>query len=198
MRLAAVLHEPEAALAGEGSKGVQVGHAAVEVDGQYPDGLIGDAPPRVLRVHAREPVAIHEDRRRPGMQDSFDGRERGHRGNENLVAGRDADRLDRELDSGGALRDRDGVGDPDVLGEFPLEGLDLRPQDETPGIHDVEHRLLHLGSHRGSREGDHRRPPAAAPGNGKRKTENDSIISIFPFPFPVSRFPAFQAARTAA
>ena len=51
----------------------------------------------------------------------------GHR-----VAGADVEKLEAEMDRGGSTAEGRGVTDADLLGEFTLEGIDVRSQRSDP------------------------------------------------------------------
>ena len=66
-------------------------------------------------------IDIDEDRARAEVAHHFGGRGEGERRGDDLVAGPDAEREQREMQRAGAMRDRERVARADIGGEFLLE-----------------------------------------------------------------------------
>ena len=75
-------------------------------------------------------VDVHEHRRGPPAGDRPGRGEEGVRGRDHLVARPDPEGHQRDQQRVGARRDADAVGALAVGGDLPLQGLDLRAEDE--------------------------------------------------------------------
>jgi hypothetical protein len=82
-------------------------------------------------------VDVAEDGPRAGRRDRLGRRVEGERGNDDLVAGPDAEREQRQGDGVGPVRDADRVRHAEVAGPLLLERGDLRPEDEPPAVDDL-------------------------------------------------------------
>ena len=112
------------------------------------DGLGGDAAG--VRVH------VAEDRPRAGVHDRLGGRVEGERGADHLVAGRHAQRAQRDRQRVGAVAHADRVAHAEIGGELALERLELRPEDVAAGGGDLGQALddpLPVGLERGCEQG---------------------------------------------
>ena len=68
-------------------------------------------------------VAIHQDRRRPGVNDGVNGGAEGHRRRDHFVAGADSQRQQREMNCGRPAAYPGRIGCAFVAGELLLEAL---------------------------------------------------------------------------
>ena len=97
----------------------------------------------VLRVEVqRRRVDVGEDRRRADARDRLGRRVERERRADHLVAAADAERVEREHERVGAVRDADRVRDAEVCGGLALERLDLGSEDEAAGLEDGGEALL--------------------------------------------------------
>ena len=102
-------------------------------------------PAHVVRVEVhRRRVDLREDRSRPAARDRLGRRVEREGRADHLVAGPDLERVERDHERVGAVRDPDRVLDAEVRGGLLLEGLDLRAEDEPPRVEDVGDSLLQL------------------------------------------------------
>ena len=96
----------------------------------------------------RDRVDVGEDRRRAAAGDRLGGREERERRADHLVARADLERVEREHERVGAVRDADRLLDAEVLGRLALEALDLGPEDEAAALEGAGERLLQLRDER--------------------------------------------------
>ena len=141
--LGGVLEDRKVVTSSDLVDGRHVRGVAVEVDGQ--DEL------RARRDRALEPLGIQgegvgvdvdEDRRRPHQQDRLAGGDEGVGDGHDLVPGADAVGSERQVERVGAVGHRAGVGGAAEIGVFPLELLDVGPEDERRAReHTVDRRV---------------------------------------------------------
>ena len=93
-------------------------------------------------------IDVDEHRARAEVAENLGGRGEGERRGDNLVAGADAERPQREMQRAGAMRERERVFRADVAGEFILEALGLGAGGDPSGAQRVEHLALLVGSDR--------------------------------------------------
>ena len=86
---------------------------------------------------ARVRVDVAEDGPRARVRDRLGGGVERERGDDDLVAGPDAERAQREHQRVGAVGHAGGVARAEVGGELGLEGGDLRPEDERAAVDDL-------------------------------------------------------------
>ena len=130
-------------------KRVVVAALAVEVDrdhGSEPPARsapVGDRPVEQRGIdRPRRLVRVHEERCRAGVGDRV--RARGEREvrARDLVALADAEHDEREVERGGAARERHGVLDARHRGHLGLERVDVRPERRDPvGLDRLGHEL---------------------------------------------------------
>ncbi len=120
---------------------------AGEVDGDH-----GLRPRRDGREDASgRGVERRRDRRRrgpavaPQVGDDLGARREGPGRHDDLVAGSDTERLEREVEGGGGRVERDGVARTDERGELRLERLGLAAGRQPAGIEDLEDGRLARG-----------------------------------------------------
>ena len=89
-------------------------------------------------------VDVGEDRRRAAARDRLGGREERERRADDLVAGADLERVEREHERVRAVGDADRLLDAEVLGGLALERLDLGAEDEAAAVEGAGERLLEL------------------------------------------------------
>ena len=98
-------------------------------------------------VHGRR-VDVGEDRCRADTRDRLGCRIEGERGADHLVAATDAHRLEAQHERVGAVGDTERVRHAEVGGGLLLERLDLRAEDEAPGLEHVREAGFQLGNER--------------------------------------------------
>ena len=76
---------------------------------------------------------VDQHRLRTELDDDVGRRAEGRRGHDDLVAGTDTQRVQGNLEPGGAGIHGDRLRRSDVLGEIGLEALDLRPHGDPAG-----------------------------------------------------------------
>ena len=151
-RLGAVLHDGNAE-----------GEELVEVQGEA-EGMDDDDGARAAREAARHilggrperrGVGVGEDRRGPTAGDGVVERVAGVRGNDDLGAGSDVERTERQLQRRAARAHGRDVRDTEPRRELALEPLDLVALGQVAGAHDARHALGVLRAHRRPRVRDH-------------------------------------------
>ena len=106
---------------------------------------------------------VHEDRRGAAVADAVGGGDEGVADRDDLVARLDADRQQRQVQGGGAARDRAGVGGADQGGEGLLELRDPRALADPAGAQGLGGGLDLFLADVGLGDGDHcGLPPGAA------------------------------------
>ncbi len=99
------------------------------------------------------PLAVEEHRAGPRVGDGVRGRGKGERRHEDVVARLHAEEHEREVERGGAARQRRRVTDPDEVCELALERVDVRSERRDPvGVERVEQQLPFARPHVGRRE----------------------------------------------
>ena len=91
-------------------------------------------------------IDVDEHRARAEVAENLGGRGESERRGDNLVAGADAERPQREMKRAGAMRKRERVFGADVIGEFALEALGLGAGGDPSGAQGVEYLALLVGS----------------------------------------------------
>ena len=126
------------ALVAEPPQRLDVGRHPALVDDDDGAGALGED--RLHRPHAEVPVLgldVGEHRRGPDVHGAVGGRDERERRHDDLVAGPDAEQVQRQVQGGRARRDRDAVRGADAVGEARLELGDPRPLGDPPGAHGV-------------------------------------------------------------
>ena len=126
-----------------------VGALAVEIDGDDRGRLLPRARARgeifFEQIGIERPRVgrdVHERRRRAHVGDRVGGRRERHRRGDDLVAAADAERDERQVQRGGAARQRYRVRHADRGGELALERVDVRPERrDPPRVERVEQQL---------------------------------------------------------
>ena len=90
-------------------------------------------------------IDVGEDRRRTDARDRLGRRVEGERRADHLVAGADPERLEREDERVGPVRDADRMRYAEERRRLVLECLDLRPEDEAAGARTAEKRSSSSG-----------------------------------------------------
>ena len=119
--LAAVLDDRQLVALGDCRDALHLGDVAGEVHGHDRLGARGDRLLELIDVHAERVVAVDEDGTRAHLGDRADCGVEGIGGGDDLVAGTDAERAQRNFESICAGADADGVLDAERLGEHLLE-----------------------------------------------------------------------------
>ena len=140
----------EAVALGDLDQRRHLGRVAEDVDDQDRPGAGRDRGLDRGRVHVeRERVDLGEDRRRAGEEHRVGRRDEREGRGDDLVAGPDAQRVQAQVQAGGAARDRDRVAHADALGPGALEARPHRPQRELARAqHLVDQLALALADHR--------------------------------------------------
>ena len=99
-------------------------------------------------------VDVAEDRRHALVEQAVRRGDEAERRGDDLVALAPAQRPHAEVKRRGARGNRDGVGDPQVVGEGALEALLHRPERQPAGPQHLEHQLLLALADDGLRERD--------------------------------------------
>jgi hypothetical protein len=142
VRLRAVFEHPEAVAARELPHGRNVERVTIEMHGKHADGPRRDLGRGVRRVHRVVVVRVDEDRRRVGEADRLDGRKRRMRGDEDLVAGLDAECPQRQPEPGRGRGREHAVADADVARQLLFELFGLRSENPLTRVHGGHDRLL--------------------------------------------------------
>ena len=133
----------------------------------------------------RDRIDVDEPRRRADARDAAGGREERERRRDDLVAGTDAERHQRDEQRVGARRQADGVRDAEVGRHLALERLDLGAADEPLAVGDPRHRgedfvadrpVLRLQIQ--ERDG-HRQRPASSSADHRGAPERQVVAGIF-------------------
>ncbi len=120
-----------------------------EVDGHDRLRPRRDARGDVLGVEVeRRRVDVREDRRRTDTRDRLGRRVERERRADHLVAATDPERVEREHERVGPVRDADRVRHAEERGRLALERLDLGAEDEATGLEDGGEALLELWNER--------------------------------------------------
>ena len=110
---------------------------------------VGHLRGRVLDVEVeRDGVDVGEDRRRAAPHDRLGRRVEGEGRADHLVAGPDAERLEREHERVGAVRDADRALHAEVGGGLLLERPVVRAADEALAVENLAERGLEPGNQR--------------------------------------------------
>ncbi len=142
-RLAGVLDHGEAVRLGDLAYGVGVGGEAEEVDRHDRFGARRDRRLDRVGVDAeRVGTDVDEHGLGSGLSDRLGRRVEGERYGDDLVAGADAQRAERDREAVGAVGDADGTGGPHIRGGLFLEPFDVRPQDHPPAAQHRQHGVL--------------------------------------------------------
>src|SRR6202035_2231693 len=91
-------------------------------------------------------IDVDEHRTRAQVAENLGGRGESIRRGDNLVAGSDAERPQREVQRSGAMRKGDRVLGADILGEFAFEAFGLGAGGNPSGAQGVEYLALLVGS----------------------------------------------------
>ena len=105
-------------------------------------------PHRLLRHAEGLGVDVAEDGPRARRRNRLDAGIEGERRDDDLVAGADAERAQRDGERVSAVGHADCVAGAAVGGELLLEGADLGAEDEHPGVHDASDGSVDLGAQR--------------------------------------------------
>ena len=164
MRLRAVLEHPHTQPRGELADGAHVDRLAVQVHGHDADRARRRLAAGVDGVQRVAVVDVDEDGRGVGEADGLDGRERGVRGHEDLVAGLHAERAQREPQRRRGRIRQHAVTHAHVASQLRLERLALGTQNVLARVDGGQHRLLELVVDRWARQRDrtHDLPAAGA------------------------------------
>ena len=111
----------EAVAAGDVAERVEIARCAEHVHGEDGLGLAGDPRLDVDRVEVERVVDLGEHRCRPGVDDRRHRRNEREPGDDDFVAGADAECRQQDPDRTGAGVDRDRMTDADQLGDAVLE-----------------------------------------------------------------------------
>ena len=142
-RLAGVLEDAEAVLAGQRLQLRHRRRVAEDVDRQQADGALADRGGGGGRVEVeRLLLDVGEDRPRPLVEQAVGRGDEAERAGHHLVALAPAEHPHPEVERGRAARGHHRVLDPEPGGELALEALAHRPQRELPGAQDLQHQLL--------------------------------------------------------
>jgi hypothetical protein len=145
MGLARVLDDRDRTGPGTGQDRFHVRGLAVEMHGKDRPRPGRDRLGDRVRVEVqRLRVHVHEDRSRARGEDGQAGEGSGKRRGDDLVARAHADRDQGELQGLGPVCDRDRLAGLEGRGELALERLDLRAEDEPPGVDDAPDRRVEL------------------------------------------------------
>jgi hypothetical protein len=164
-RLGGILDDRHAVLPADRAEPIVVGALAVEIDGHErgdPRAFAGQGDDRLfdeIRIDVPAPIlAIDEHRDRADVTDRVRGRRERQRRHQHVVPDVDAEHAQRELESGGAARQRDRVLRSDDIAELGLEAVDVRTEWRDPvRVERLEHEAALLAAHVWRREVDPRR-----------------------------------------
>ena len=132
-RLRGVLDEAQPVRGGERLQRRHRARLTEEVHREDQLRLRGDRPLDLRDVEVeRRRVDVDEDGHGAEARDAACRREEAERRGDDLVAGPEIERHQRDEERVGAARDADRVLDAEVRGDGALEGLDLRAEDEVP------------------------------------------------------------------
>jgi hypothetical protein len=135
VRLARVLDDQQVVLLGESLEGGHVGQLAVEVDGQQKPCPRGNRIRGRLRIEVVVVLADVDQHRLPaGLNDGFERGREGERRDDHLVSGLDSGGEQGKPQSVQPAGHSDALSGAAVLGECPLELLDLRAVCELPRL----------------------------------------------------------------
>jgi hypothetical protein len=149
VRLRRVLDDDEIVALGYFVHGVHVRRLAVEVDGDDGARALGHGALQLCGVEVvGDGVAVHEDGRGPYGRDGLGRGEEGVGRDDDLVAGADAARQQREVERRRAVRDADALARADVVRELALERLDLAPEHEGRRVEHALDGRVNLGLER--------------------------------------------------
>ncbi len=118
----------------------EIDRSPVEVHGHDRSCASGDRRLDALRVDERR-LRIDVDGHRPrsGGEDRRGGGNRSERRNDDLVAGTDAERRQRDLDGGRPARDTDELPSAERGGGLGLERRQFRSEEQRAAVHDPRH-----------------------------------------------------------
>ena len=154
--LRAIFEDPEAQARGEALDGRQIHGLTIEMDGHDPDRPRCGFRLGVGHVERVELVRVDEDRRRLSEADRLDGRERGVRRHQDLVAGLHAERPEREPERGGGRAGQHGVPHAGRARQLDLQLTALGAQDVLTRVDGGQHCPLDLVVDRRARQRDER------------------------------------------
>ena len=130
MRLAGILDHLEPIALRDLADRVHVSSLTVQVDGQNGLGVRCDLGLDLAHVHqVGVGIDIDKHRSRTGQQDGLGRGDEGVRHGDHLVARSNAHGAQNDVQRAGAVADADAVLDAAELGELPLEGLHVLPQE---------------------------------------------------------------------
>ena len=166
-RLAGVLHPGQAVALGDLHQRGHLGRVAEDVDDQDRLGAGRDGRLDRRRVHVeRERVDLGEHRRGAGEQDRVGGRDERERRGDDLVARPEAERVQAEVQAGGAARHGHGVLHADAIAPRLLEPRHHRAQRQLPRPEHLVHELPLAVADDRLGEGDALRAPRSPRGRG--------------------------------
>jgi hypothetical protein len=144
-RLRGILDNRHTSGGGGGDDRIHLGGQAEQVNRKERPGARRDrraerVGPDVVRVE----IDVDEHRPRADPRDGAGAREERVRGGDDLVAGADATRHQREQQRVGAGRHGDRVAHAEHRRHLALERIDLRPHDEALAVADARHRRQNL------------------------------------------------------
>lgn len=145
MGLGAVLEHGQAAAVANFLDAVDGGRLAVEMDGYDCFRPARKFLLDLVRVYVEIFVDVHEDGTGAGLGDGLGGRNPGVSHSDDLVAGADAERLERDVDGVGAVGAAYAVLDSVLGGVSSLEGIDVLPADEGGIVDDGLDGGVYLG-----------------------------------------------------
>ncbi len=134
----------------DGFDDVELRALAVEVDHDDRFGSLardGRFEQRGVEI-PRRGLGVDEDRGRALVDDGVGRGGEGEAGADDLVATPDAEQLEREVNGGGATRERRGVWHLHPGREFALEGVDVRAEGRDPvRVEGLEKQVTLVGAH---------------------------------------------------
>ena len=140
-----VLDDEEAVLIGEGPQRLHVGELSVQVNGEDPDRARTDCGADGGGIHEpRRRLHVDELRLRAQVENGARGRRERHRRGDDLVAGADVERPEREqkphrarVGADDVGRDRAFASTNEEASELLLERRDLRPEGQKERVEDA-------------------------------------------------------------
>ncbi len=125
-------------------------------------------------------LAVDEDRPGTDVRDGVRGGDKRQCRHDHLVVSSDAEQKQRQMQRGGATRERGGIGDSEKLRELAFEAVDVRTERSDPARIErlEEQRALERGDVRGREEElAHPRPDVASSGPRARRGISSATAS---------------------